>query len=74
MTRVVSPKVGAPRYALVNEQGEVNCYVTPAPDVNLRHYEGQRIGVTGISGLMLEPHAKHVAAKHVTLLGNTVLR
>ena len=74
LTRVVSPKVGAPRYALVNKQGEVNCYLTPAPDVNLRHYEGQTIGVTGISGLMLEPRAKHIAAKHVTLLGDTRLR
>ena len=74
LTRVVSPKVGAPRYALVNQQGGVNCYVTPAPDVNLRAYEGKRIGVTGISGLMLEPRARHVAAKHVTLLDDRRLR
>ena len=74
LTRVVSPKVGAPRYALVNQQGDVNCYVTPAPDVNLRPYEGKQIGVTGISGLMLEPRARHVAAKHVQLLDDTRLR
>ena len=74
LTRVVSPKVGAPRYALVNEQGDVACYLTPAPDVNLRRYEGQRVGVTGVTGLMLQPRAKHVAAKHVTLLDDTRLR
>lgn len=74
LKRVVSSKVGAPQFALVNEQGDVTCYLTPAPDVNLRRYEGQRIGVTGVTGLMLEPRAKHVAAKHITLLDDTRLR
>ncbi len=74
LKRVVSPKVGAPQFALVNEQGDVACYLTPAPDVNLRRYEGQRVGVTGVTGLMLQPRAKHVAAKHVTLLDDTRLR
>ena len=31
LTRVVSPKTGAPRYALVDESGKIRCYVTPAP-------------------------------------------
>ena len=74
LTRVVSPKVGAPQFALVNPQGEVSCYLTPAPDVNLRAYEGKRIGVTGISGLTLEPRARHVAVKHVALLDDRRLR
>jgi len=68
LTRVVSPKVGAPRFALVDEQGEVRCYVSPAPGVNLRHYLGRRVGVTGNRGYMPEQRAHHVMARHVNLL------
>ncbi len=68
LSRVVSAKPGAPTYALVNEQGEVVCYVTPAPGINLRPFEGKWIGVSGVTGLMLEPRAKHVAVKQVAVL------
>ncbi len=74
LTRVVSPKVGAPTYALMNEQGDVSCYVTPAPGLNLRPFEGKRIGVTGVTGLMLDPRARHVAVKHVSLLDDRRMR
>jgi hypothetical protein len=74
LIRVVSPKVDAPRYALVDELGEVRCYVTPAPGVNLRHYLGREVGVTGTRGYMPEQHARHVVARHVSLLEDRRLR
>jgi hypothetical protein len=70
LARVVSPKVGAPRYALVDENGDVRCFVTPAPGVNMRYYVGKQIGITGTRGLIAEQRARHVMAKHVTLLDN----
>ncbi len=68
LTRVVSPKQGAPRYALVDESGNVQCYVTPAPGVNLRHYEQRLIGVNGTRGYVPEQRAAHIMAQHVDLI------
>jgi hypothetical protein len=70
LARVVSPKVGAPRYALVDENGDVRCFVTPAPGINMRYYVGKQIGITGTRGFIAEQRARHVMAKHVTLLDN----
>ena len=42
LTQVVSPKVRRPRYALVDDKGDVRCYVTPAPGVNVQNYLGAR--------------------------------
>ena len=74
LIRVVSPKLGAPRYALVDELGEVRCYVSPAPGVHLRHYLGRQVGVTGTRGYMPEQRARHVMARRVSPLGGTRLR
>ena len=63
LIRVVSPKLGAPRYALVDALGEVRCYVTPAPGVYLHHYLGRQVGVTGTRGYMPEQRARHVMAR-----------
>ncbi|MBN2296267.1 MAG: SH3 domain-containing protein [Pirellulales bacterium] len=68
LTRVVSPKRGAPRYALVDDAGDIQCYVTPAPGVNLRHYEQRLIGVNGSRGYVPEQRAPHIMAKHVDVL------
>jgi len=68
LTRVVSQKLGAPRYALVDRTGGVSCYVSPAPGVNLRHYVGQRVGVNGTRGYMPEQRAPHVMAQHIAAL------
>ena len=68
LTRVVSPELGAPRYALVDDSGRLRCYVSPAPGVNLRHYIGQRVGVTGTRGYIPEQRAHHVMAQHVSEL------
>jgi SH3-like domain-containing protein len=77
LTQVVAPKVGAPRYALVDRAGNVRCYVTPAPGVNLHRYVDREVGVTGNRGYMLDEHSSHIMARHVTPLleaGGTVLR
>jgi hypothetical protein len=74
LTQVVSPKVGAPRYALVDEAGDVRCYVTPAPGVNVQNYLGRQVGVTGTRGYVLDQHASHIMARHVTPLEGPMLR
>ncbi len=74
LTRVVSPKTGAPRYALVDKAGDVRCYVTPAPGVHMQNYVGQRVGLTGTRGYMPEQRASHIMARHVTPLEGSVVR
>jgi hypothetical protein len=74
LARVVSSKLGAPRYALVDQEGTVRCYVTPAPGVNLNYYVGQRIGIHGTGGYVREYRSRHVAAKHITPLDDTRTR
>jgi hypothetical protein len=71
---VVSQRPGAPQYALVNEQGQVVSFVTPAPDVNLQPYLGRRIGIVGGRGYMPEFQRAHVTASRVAPLGDRVLR
>ena len=71
---VVSRRPGAPQFALVNEQGQVVTFVTPSPDVNLRPYIGQRIGVTGSRGYIPEFRRAHVTAGRVSPLGSPILR
>jgi hypothetical protein len=68
LTRVLPPKLGAPRYALVDEQGRVRSYVSPAPGVNVRYYLGHRVGINGVQGRIGEQNAPHLTAKHITAL------
>ncbi len=68
LTRVVSPKRGAPRYVLVDDAGDVQCYVTPAPGINLRYYEQHLIGVNGTRGYVPEQRAHHIMVKHINVL------
>ena len=68
LTVVHAAKLGAPRYALVDDQGEMITYITPAPGMNLRYYLGRRIGITGVRGTTAENNADLLTAKHVTML------
>ncbi len=68
LTRVAPSKAGAPRYALMDENGKVRCYVSPAPGVNMQYYLGRDVGVNGQRGYIAEGNAKHIMAKHVTAL------
>jgi hypothetical protein len=78
LTRVAASKPGAPQYAVVDAGGNVRCYVSPAPGVNLRSYVGQQVGVNGIRGYMPEQRATHLVARHISVVdqaGNaTILR
>lgn len=78
LRRVPAAAAGAPQYALMDEKGNVRCYVSPAPGVNLRAYLGRQVGVTGTRGYMPEQRATHIMARHVTLMeaggGGTMLR
>jgi hypothetical protein len=74
LARVVSPKVGAPQYALVDEQGQVRCYVTPAPGVTMQYYVGRQIGINGTRGYSPEQKSEQVMAKHITPLDGTLVR
>jgi len=68
LTRVMPAKLGAPRYALVDDQGKVQTYVSPAPGVNMQYYLGRRVGVSGVQGYLAEQNAPLLTAKHVTAL------
>lgn len=74
LTRVVAQGSGSPRYALVEPDGQVRCYVSPAPGVNLQYYVGREVGVNGVRGYIPDQRAHHVMAKHVTPIDDTRLR
>ncbi len=74
LTRVMPARLGAPRYALLDERGHVRCYVTPAPGVNVQHYVGRRVGVNGIRSTIPEQNAPHVTAQHITPIQGRMLR
>jgi SH3-like domain-containing protein len=68
LTPVVSRKPGAPQYALVDANGAVVSFLTPAPGVNLRHYLDKQVGVNGPRGFMTDVQKQHVNVQRVTLL------
>jgi hypothetical protein len=71
---VVSRRDKAPRYALVDDHGDVVTFVTAAADVNLQPYVGKRIGVRGSRGFMPEYRRAHVTASRVTPLEEKLVR
>jgi len=71
---VVSKRENAPPYALVDEQGKVVSFVTPTPDLNLKPYVGQRIGVHGTRGFMPEYRRAHVTTGRITPIDDTLRR
>ena len=61
-----------PPYAVVNEKGEITCYITPAPGVNLDSFIGKQVGINGMLGLYQkrnEPDKRHITAKSVVEVG-----
>lgn len=71
---VASKRADAPKFALVNDAGQIITFVTPAPDVNLQPYLGRRIGVSGTRGYMAEFNHRHVTAGRVMPVGDRLLR
>lgn len=74
LTRVDSPKTGAPRFALMDDRGQIRCFVTPAPGLNMQYYLGKEIGVNGMRGYVPEQRAPHITAKHVEVLDGSIMR
>lgn len=75
LAQIDSNKPGGPSFALVDTAGRVRSYVTPAPGVNLRHYLGQSVGITGTQGYLPDADRHHVTARRVTVLnGGRTLR
>jgi uncharacterized protein YgiM (DUF1202 family) len=69
---VFAQKLGAPRYALLDEAGNVRYYVTPAPGVNLQNYVGRQVGITGTRGYMPEQRTQHITARHISSLESRI--
>ncbi len=74
LIRVPDPKPGGPQYAILDGQGNIRCFVSPAPGVNLRSYVGRQVGINGIRGYMPEQRASHVMARHVSVVEDTQLK
>jgi uncharacterized protein YgiM (DUF1202 family) len=72
LQQVFAPKAGAPRFALVDEAGNVRYYVTPAPGVSLQNYVGRQVGINGTRGYMPEQRAQHITARHISSLENRI--
>jgi hypothetical protein len=74
LTRLPPTSAGTPRYALMEPNGQVRCYVTPAPGVDLQNYVGREVGIYGVRGYMPEKQAPHLVAKHITPVDGPQLR
>lgn len=66
LIRVESRRLGSPRYALVNENGETTAYVSPVPGVKMNYYLGHTIGVIGTRSLWSAKQLPYIFARHVT--------
>lgn len=62
---VYSAKRIAPPYALVDDNGKVLQYVTPAPGLNLNRYLKKPVGIYGQKGHLAEFRADHLSATRV---------
>ena len=74
LIRVPNPKPGGPQYAILDANGNMRCYVSPAPGVNLRSYVGRQVGVTGIRGYIPDERATHIMARHVSVVEEPAVR
>ena len=75
LAQVPEPKTGAPRYALVDRRATFAVTSRRRPGVRLQNYVGQEVGITGSrSGYMIDQHANHIIARHITPLEGTMLR
>lgn len=58
---VVSKRYSAPPYALLNGEGEILTYVTPAPGINLNRFMRKQVGIFG-----QRSQAEFLGKKHLT--------
>ena len=69
---VHSTKRVAPPYALMDDQGQVIQYVTPAPGVNLHLYERKKVGIYGQKGTAASLNAPMITAHRVVDLDRLI--
>lgn len=62
---VHSTKRPAPPFALVNEEGKILKFVTPAPGMNLRRYVNEQVGIIGQRGVVADLNMDHVTAERI---------
>lgn len=55
-------------YAIVDENHQPICFVTPQPGLNLREFENKRVGVYGRRGYIEELKKPHVTAREIVPL------
>ena len=68
LANVLSQRVGAPQYALLDEAGAIRMYVSAAPGGTLKQYVGQHVGIVGVRGFHSQMNAAHVTARQVSVL------
>ncbi len=71
---VVSKRPGAPKFALVDKEGQITSFVTPEPGVDLQSMLGKRLGVRGSRGYIPEFQRDHVTAERVAMISNSTIR
>ena len=71
---VVSRRPNAPQYALVDGTGKVTSFVKPTPDIDLKPFLGQRVGVVGRQTYLPELRQTLVTAGRVTPLDDASFR
>ncbi len=65
---VHSTKRPAPPFALVNKDGKIIKFVTPAPGMNLRRYVNEQVGIIGQRGVVADLDMDHVTAERIVEL------
>ena len=67
---VVSKRPDAPRYAIVNDRGRVETFVTPSPRLESRfdNLVGRRVALDGRRGYRADLKREHLVAERVTPL------
>jgi hypothetical protein len=68
LAAVLSQRVGAPPYALLDEAGGIAMYVSGAPGTSLRQFVGRRVGIVGVRGFHPQLNTTHLMARQVTVL------
>jgi uncharacterized protein YraI len=68
LSPVASSRAGAPAYALVDANGAVTHFITPAPGVNLRPFVNKQIGVNGPRSYMTDTQKQLISVQHVALI------
>lgn len=71
---VHSTKRVAPPYALMDDNGHVLHYVSPAPGLNLHRYERKRVGIYGQRGQTQTLNAPHLTAHRIVDLDRQAAR